>query len=148
MELPSPLISWVNPFPSRFRNRTIFFCNALESHKCAFCVLSLLYFRAKPPQGTVLFINQLGQALTPRSCMGNGGFSWWTLHISCFGSWTCCPKNIIWYAAVLFCSLCCLYRKDSIPNRLSDLFSSQQKEVFYLVRRLGRRVWERGWNIG
>ena len=77
MELPSPLISWVKPFPSRFRNRTkeIFFCNALESHKCAFCVLSLFYFRAKPPQGTVLFINQLGQALTPRACMGNGGFN-------------------------------------------------------------------------
>ena len=145
MELSSPLISWVNPFPSRFR---IFFCNALESHKCAFCVLSLLYFREKPPQGTALFINLLGQALTPRACMGNGGFSWWTPDISCFGSWTCWPKNIIWYAAVPSCSLCCLYRKDSIPNRFIDLFSSQRKEVFYFVRRLGRRVWERGWNIG
>ena len=44
MELPSPLISWVNPFPSRVKNRTIFFCNALESHECACCVLSFLYF--------------------------------------------------------------------------------------------------------
>ena len=44
MELPSPLISWVNPFPSRVINRTIFFCNALESHECACCLLSFLYF--------------------------------------------------------------------------------------------------------
>ena len=44
MEPPSPLISWVNPFPSRFINRTIFFCNALESHECACCLLSFLYF--------------------------------------------------------------------------------------------------------
>ena len=43
MELPSPLISWVNPFPSRVINRTIFFCNALESHKCVCCLLSFLY---------------------------------------------------------------------------------------------------------
>ena len=44
MELPSPLTSWVNPFPSRIINRTIFFCNALESHECACCLLSFLYF--------------------------------------------------------------------------------------------------------
>ena len=44
MELPSPLISWVNPFPSRVINRTIFFCNALESHECACCLLSFLLF--------------------------------------------------------------------------------------------------------
>ena len=44
MELPSPLTSWVNPFPSRVINRTIFFCNALESHECAYCLLSFLYF--------------------------------------------------------------------------------------------------------
>ena len=44
MELPSPLISWVNPFPSRVINRTIFFCNALESNECACCLLSFLYF--------------------------------------------------------------------------------------------------------
>ena len=51
MELPSPMISWVNPFPSRVINRTIFFCNALESHACACCLLpaaccllSFLYF--------------------------------------------------------------------------------------------------------
>ena len=44
MEPPSLLISWVYPFPSRFINRTISFCNALESHKCACCLLSFLYF--------------------------------------------------------------------------------------------------------
>ena len=43
MEPPYLLISWVNPFPRRFINRTIFFCNALESHECACCLLSFLY---------------------------------------------------------------------------------------------------------
>ena len=41
---PSPLISWVNPLPSRVINRNIFFCYALESHECACCLLSFLYF--------------------------------------------------------------------------------------------------------
>ena len=41
---PSLLISWVNPLPSRFIDRTILFCNALESHECACCLLSFLYF--------------------------------------------------------------------------------------------------------
>ena len=87
MEPPSPLISWVNPFPSRFISRTIFFCNALESHECACClpfdlrhyychfaifIGSFLYQRAKPPQGTVLFINLLRKGLTPRACVGYG----------------------------------------------------------------------------
>ena len=46
MELPSPLISWVNPFPSIVINtgRTIFFWNALQLHECACCLLSFLYF--------------------------------------------------------------------------------------------------------
>ena len=80
--------SWVNPFPPWFINRTTFFCNALESHGCACCLLfevrqyychcsifigSFLYQRAKPPQGTVLFINLLGKGLTPMACIGDGG---------------------------------------------------------------------------
>ena len=53
MEPPSPLISGVNSFPSRFVNRSIFICDALESHECACCLLfdvrqnycqSFLYF--------------------------------------------------------------------------------------------------------
>ena len=40
----SLLISWVNPLTSRVINRTIFFCNALESRECACCLLSFLYF--------------------------------------------------------------------------------------------------------
>ena len=44
IKLPSPLTFWVNPFPSRVINRTIFFCNALESHECTCCRLSFLYF--------------------------------------------------------------------------------------------------------
>ena len=29
---------------SRVKNRTIFFCNVIESHECACCLLSFLYF--------------------------------------------------------------------------------------------------------
>ena len=38
---------------------------------------SFLYQRAKPPQGTVLFINLLGKGLTPRACVGDGGSISW-----------------------------------------------------------------------
>ena len=74
MEHPSLLISSVNPFPSRFINRTIFFCNALAAC-CHFSIFigSFLYQRARPPQGIVLFINLLGEGLTPRACMGDAG---------------------------------------------------------------------------
>ena len=34
---------------------------------------SFLYQRVKPPQGTVLFINLLGEGLTPRVCVGDRG---------------------------------------------------------------------------
>ena len=44
MEPPSPFISGVNPFPSTFINRTIFFGNVLELHECACCLLSFLHF--------------------------------------------------------------------------------------------------------
>ena len=89
---PNLLISRVNPFPSRSINRTIFFCNALESHECACCLLfdgrqyychfsifigSFFYQRTKPPQGTVLFINLLGKGLTSRACMRDRGSIWW-----------------------------------------------------------------------
>ena len=88
MEPPSPSISGVNPFPNRFINRTIFFCNALESHECTRCLLfdvrqyrchfsifigSILYQRAEPPQGTVLLLKLLVKGLTPRACMGDRG---------------------------------------------------------------------------
>ena len=60
MEPPSSLISRVNPFPSRFINRTVFFCNAIESHECACCLLFdvrqyIFHFSilgVKPPQVT------------------------------------------------------------------------------------------------
>ena len=86
MERPTPLTSWVNPFPSRFINRAIFFRSAPESFECASCLLSFLYFhclssiylRAKPSQGAVLFISLLGKGLTPRACMVGGGSIWWT----------------------------------------------------------------------
>ena len=47
MERPTPLISWVKPFPSRFINRAIFFRSALESFECACCLLSFLYFHCR-----------------------------------------------------------------------------------------------------
>ena len=87
MEPPPPLISWVNPFPSRFINKAIFFRSALESFECACCLLSFLYFhcralscvyqRAKPPQGAVLFINLLGKGLTQSKDLYGG----WRLHL-------------------------------------------------------------------
>ena len=89
MEPLSPLISWVNPFPSRFINRTIFFCNALESHEWACCLLfdlrqSYSHFSIFigsqfpplmrfPPQETVLFIDLLGKGSTPRAYMEDRG---------------------------------------------------------------------------
>ena len=83
MEPLSPLIFWVNRFPSRFINTTIFFGNALEcacrlpfyvrQYYCHFSILigSFLYQRAKPPQETVLFANLLGKGLYGR----------WKLHL-------------------------------------------------------------------
>ena len=46
---------------------------------CHFSIFigSFLYKRAKPPQGTVLFINLLGKGLIPRACVGDGGSMWW-----------------------------------------------------------------------
>ena len=51
MEPPCPLISWVNPFPRRFINRTTFFCNAWIAWMCLLpavwskaILLSFLYF--------------------------------------------------------------------------------------------------------
>ena len=78
----------INPFPAARH----YFSNALESHECARCLLfdvrqyychfsvfigPSLYQRAKPPQGTVLFINLLGKGLTRRACMGDGASIWW-----------------------------------------------------------------------
>ena len=73
MEPASPIQALgVNPFPSRFINRTIFsFVMRLNRMNapavcCHFSIFigSFLYQRAKPPQGIVLFINLLGKGLT------------------------------------------------------------------------------------
>ena len=97
MELPSPLISWVNPFPSRVINRTIFFVMRLNRMNapaacCHFSIFigSFLYQRAKPPQGIVLFINLLGKGLTPRACMGDAGSIWWGPD---FDNWVLGPEK-------------------------------------------------------
>ena len=103
MEPLFPLISWVNPFPSRFINRTILFCNALDSHECACWLLfdvnnttvislfsSILYQRTKPPQGTVLFINLLG--VDSKGFYGRGRFH---LMGSCFQLSYLWPEMIV-----------------------------------------------------
>ena len=69
------------PFPSTFINRTIFFRDALATllfdatqYYCHFPIVidAFLYQRAKPPEGTVLFINILAKWWTPTACMGDG----------------------------------------------------------------------------
>ena len=63
-----------NPFPA-----VRHYLFAVRQYYCHFSVFigSSLYQRAKPPQGTVLFINLLRKGLTPKACMGDGGSIWW-----------------------------------------------------------------------
>ena len=88
MEPPSPLISWANPFPSRFINRTIFFCYALESHECACCLLSFLYFHWLFP--LLAHETSSGNCSIYKSTRervdSNGLYERWRLHLmgSCF----------------------------------------------------------------
>ena len=73
----------LNSFPSKFINKPFSFVmrlnrmNALAAC-CHFSIFigSFLYQLAKPPQGTVLFINLLGTGSTSRTCMGDGGSIW------------------------------------------------------------------------
>ena len=90
MEPPCTLISWVNPFPRRFINRTTFFCNAwiawmrlLPAVWSKTILLSFLYFHwLFPPQETVLF----GKGLTTLERVdSNGMYGRWRLHL--MGSW-------------------------------------------------------------
>jgi len=96
MEPLSTLISWVNPFPSRLKNTTVFFCDVLEAHVCACCLLfkvkqyychffmiftgSFLNQYTKPTQGIVLLINLFGKGVDSRGLYGRWGF-----HL--MGSW-------------------------------------------------------------
>ena len=90
MEHPSPLISWVNRFPRRFINRTILFCNTLESHECACCLLPFLYFHwlfplwareTSPGNRSIYKFNR------ERACVGDGGSIWWAPGAMCESSW-------------------------------------------------------------
>ena len=87
MQLPSPLISWVNPFPSRVINKTIFFWNVLESHECACCLLSFLFFHWLFP----LLARETSSGnrsiyKSTRERVDSKGFSGrWRLHL--MGSW-------------------------------------------------------------
>ena len=62
MELPFPLAMRLNGMDAL----------VASFHFSTFTV-SFLYQRAKPPQGTVLFINLLGKGLAPRAYTGDGG---------------------------------------------------------------------------
>ena len=86
MEPPSPLISWVKLFASRFINRTIFLWNALESHEWANAAnswhktlvpISFSFSLSPVSMRTILFINLLGERLTPRACMGHRSSTRW-----------------------------------------------------------------------
>ena len=59
-EPQSPLISWADPFPSRFINRTIVMKLLLPAVIYLFSLALFLYHCAKPPLGTVSYINLLG----------------------------------------------------------------------------------------
>ena len=152
MEPPSLLISWVNPFPSRFINRIIFFYNALAAC-CHFSIFigSFLYQRAKPPKGIVLFINLLGKGLTPRACMGHAGSIWW---VPDFGRFT---WGVEWNekrrngskaqnedSLIPTCS--CSYNKSQGFRPKFWRFYTIWHETFYFVFRwLG--IWKRGTEI-
>ena len=102
MEPWSLLISWVNPFPSRFINSPIFFCNALESHECTCCLLfderqyhfhfsicigSFLCQRAKPPHaGKRSIYKSTRERVDSKGLDGTG-----SLHL--MGSWGDHRKN-------------------------------------------------------
>ena len=88
MELPAPLISWVNPFPSRVINSTIFFCNALESHECACCLLSFLYFHWLFPllARETSSVNRSIYKSTRERVDSKGLGGRWRLHL--MGSWS------------------------------------------------------------
>ena len=94
MEPLSPLISWVNPFPLTFINRTTFFFNAWIAWMRTCCPLFELrqyYCHSSISIGsfpisvqTVLYINLRGKRLTPMACMGDRGSIWWA---PCYTNW-------------------------------------------------------------
>ena len=87
VEPSSPLISWVNPFPSRFINRTIFFCYALELHEYACCLLSFLYFHwLFPPSARESSSGNSSIYKSTRERVDSKGLCGrWRLHL--MGSW-------------------------------------------------------------
>ena len=120
MEPLSPLISWVNPFPSGFINRTIFFCFALESHECACCLLSFLYFHwlfplsaCETSSGNSSIYKSIRERVTPRACVGDRGSIWWAPGKS----------NLLFYARhpVIF-MVCSLNSDMFLPDKQWILF--------------------------
>ena len=94
MEPPRPFISWVNPFPSRFINRTTFFCNAWIAWMCLLpavwskaILLSFLYFHWLFP--LLACETSSGNCSIYKSTRervdSNGLYGRWRLHM--MGSW-------------------------------------------------------------
>ena len=90
MEPPCPLISWVNPFPRRFINRTTFFCNAwiawmrlLPAVWSKTILLSFLYFHWLFP----LLAREISSGncsiykSTRKRVDSNGLYKRWRLHL-------------------------------------------------------------------
>ena len=114
MEPPCPLISWVNPFPRRFINRTTFFCNAwiawmrlLPAVWSKTILLSFLHFHGLFPllaretySGTCSIYKSTREGLTPMVCMGDGGSIWWAPVLYDGGSWS--EPRSHWWGRVLF----------------------------------------------
>ena len=101
---------------------------------CHFSIFigSFLYQRAKPPQGIVLFITQLGKGLTPRACMGDAGSIWWV------------PVTEIWKICFNGCALMfslgatdmlilCL---ELVRGRLGVMSAEIRKLFFYILTTL------------
>ena len=113
MEPPCPLISWVNPFPGRFINRTTFFCNAwiawmrLLPAVWSKTILSFLYFHCLFPL--------LARETSSGNCSiykstremvdSNGLYGRWRLHLmgSCPSWFYFGPK---WLSVAIFSQSC------------------------------------------
>ena len=152
MKLPSPLISWVNPFPRRVINRTIFFCNALESHEWAWCLLSFLYFHWLFPllaretsPGNHPIYKSTRERVDSKGLCGR-----WRLHL--MGSWRCRKNENVYKMSknekctckackttVFHCQICrFLTFLLSLPSWLLKHHSSSRRDVTKIYRSVGR----------
>ena len=160
MELPSPLISWVNPFPSRVINKTIFFCNALESHECACCLLSFLYFHWLFPllARETSSGNRSIYKSTREMVDSKGLCARWRLHL--MGSWFVS----IWIK-YMFTAVCCVFSpnfdqeidhfggfvivNNNIEGKITECWLVNEESIFFLIFLRGRaKLLAHDWSSG